>query len=180
MNSQAFENLPALVYVYLNLNYCINEFFIRKSNNTAFERISKSCGFDEFDAIEVPCEKYEDNVISLLHYQICSMKNQTVINATNFIIADPKDEEIAQISFYANNKIEYLPYKIYLQFPSLFDIIATRCAIKQILKENFEKLNRLEAIHLSYNQIQKISKDTFFELPYLQKIYLGEDFNKSR
>lgn len=102
------------------------------------------------------------------------MNGKTAINATNFIIADLRDESIGDIDFSENEKIEYLPYKIFMQLPNLGTYDANECAIKQISKENFEKLSRLRVIELNSNKIQKVSGNTFKGLESLAHIDLSE------
>lgn len=105
------------------------------------------------------------------------MNKRTAINATNFIIADLRDEEVEGIIFDRNVNIEYLPVKIHLQFPNLDIYNASRCSIKQISKENFENLSRLKSIELSGNKIQKISGNTFKGLNSLLHVNLSEFLN---
>lgn len=102
------------------------------------------------------------------------MDTHTAIDAGNFVVADLKDEDVGGIVFEGNKKIEYLPYKIYMQFPNLYAYFAKGAAIKYLTKENFEKLNRLLIIDLAFNNIQKIRADTFSGVPYLENIFLSE------
>lgn len=171
MNTRAFENLSELRTIDFWNNYCIEAAYYGNQTKTlAPQEISKSCGYDEFDTVEVACERFED----MPHSEFCVMKQRTVINATNFIIAELKDEDIEGVDFEGNTNIEYLPYKIYKQFPSLVEYRAQFCSIKQITRENFEKLNRLKYLVLGYNQIEKISSDTFRDLESLLHFTLSE------
>lgn len=169
LNAQIFANLADLQYISLLDNDCIN-FYFDLGLDFAYEVISKSCGYEESVYVEVACEKYP----ILRNQDYCLMTERTAINSTNFIIADMKDEEIEGIVFESNTNIEYLPYKIYMQFPNLDFYNAERCSIQQISKENFEKLSRLRSIVLSHNKIQKISGNTFKGLGNLLYVDLGE------
>lgn len=141
-----------------------------------FAGVSERCGFDELDVVEIACERFKFDHET----ENCIMGNKTVINATNFVIAELRDEGVGGISFDGNKQIEYLPYKIHQQLPNLFKYQASNCSIKQITKENFEKLNRLEKISLSSNQIQKINGNTFERLDKLWAVLLSEFFSYHR
>lgn len=170
LNGQAFRIVPSLEVINLQNNFCINRiFFGKEEKSTAIENISNRCGFEEFDSIEVVCESFKD-----FRREFCDMRQKTIINASNFVIGDLQDEEVEGIFFEGNMNIEYLPYKIYMQFPNLQSYWAKQCAIKQISKENFEKLIRLKEIDLEFNQIQKISGNTFQGLESLTIVDLGE------
>lgn len=173
LNGKAFANLHQLETISLITNFCIWKDFsshVIESWKSAGEVITKNCGFDEFEYVEVACEKFT----SFFELEACWMKKKTSINATNFVVSDMRDEEVGHISFDDNKKIEYLPYKIFMQFPNLFSYFAESCSVKQITKENFEKLNRLKEIWLSHNKIQKIFANTFEGLESLQTVLIGK------
>lgn len=102
------------------------------------------------------------------------MNNNTRINATNFVVAGSKDGRTKGVEFSNNLEVEYLPYKIFMQFPKLLELRAFQCSIKQITKHNFEQLIELEKIVLHGNQIQEISVDTFKGIVNLILIDLSE------
>lgn len=160
--------------VYLLNNYCIDRLF-KDVKTINYEVLSSRCGFDELDSVEVPCERFDDFGKS----EFCVMTKKTKINSTKFVIAELKDEDIEGIIFDKNKNIEYLSHKIYMQFPNLVKYWAHSCSIKEITKENFENLNRLNDLILSSNQIQKVSENTFHGLGNLQKVNLGK-YLKSR
>lgn len=165
LNGKVFANLLQLEIIDLNANYCIDAKFIGEEVKTsASTSISSKCGFDEIDSVEVACERFETSLI-----EICFMTDRAAINANNFVIAELRNDGMQGIIFSNNSKIEYLPYKIHMQFPNLVTYMADRCSIKQITKENFESLNRLERLDLSFNKIQKISGNTFQGLQKLQR-----------
>lgn len=143
-------------------------FFTDNEVRTAQEVISSRCGYDELDSIEIDCETFQDKN----NFEFCIMTERTAINATNFVIADLKDEDVGGIDFNYNKAIEYLPYKIYMQFPNLVTYRAQSCSVKGISKENFEQLNRLKNINLESNRIEKISGNTFKGLEKLLDVNL--------
>lgn len=171
MNGKAFANLPNLERISLLHNFCIDTIFYRDViRTTAHETISSSCGFEEINSVEIFCERFDDFGES----EFCGMDKKTKINASNFVIGELRDEAIEGIDFSENKKIEYLPYKIYMQFPNLVDYRANQCTIKQITKANFENLNRLKYLKLSSNKIQKIFGNTFHGLGNLREVDLSE------
>lgn len=158
----------------MNRGFCIDELFDLWTNKKdVLEVISKKCGFDEMNFVEIICERFVSSSLK----EHCDMTKKTAINAANFVIADLPDEDIKGIDFYDNKKIEYLPYKIYKQLPSLIEYLAYSCSIKQISKENFEKLSSLEVIRLENNRIQKILGNTFKGLERLKKVDLSKFHN---
>lgn len=173
MNGQAFANLHKIKVVDLRNNVCIDRFFVSgdmKERASARRDITKSCGFDESEFVEITCERFNYD----LELEYCVMNKKTLINANNSVVAELTDEEVEGIDFNGNKNIEYLPYKVYKQFPNLVEYYAPSCSIKQIAKVNFEKLTRLKFIHLSDNKIQKIAANTFGGLESLNELNLGE------
>lgn len=171
MNGQAFANLPNLKELFLFYNYCIHEtFFGDGFLKRASAKISSHCGFEEFVTKTVACESYR--IYDVFVY--CVMNRKTVIAASSVAVDDLRDEEVEGIIFHDNKKVEFLPYKIYVQLPNLIHYWAARCSIKHITNQNFEKLNRLKTIDLASNQIQKLSGNTFQGLGNLQNIDLSE------
>lgn len=152
----------------LTRNYCIDEHFSAVSGKD-YEVISNKCGFDEIDSVEIACERFAD----ILGSEYCIMDKKTEINASNFVVGDLRDEGVAGINFEFNTAIEYLPYKIHMQLPNLVNYVANHCSVKQITKENFEKLTRLKYILLLSNQIQKIPGNTFKGLEGLVSVDLS-------
>lgn len=148
--------------------------FNERDRKTATQDISNSCGYEEIDLIEIACEAF--NFDLAFDQEKCIMNKRTAINDTNFVISDLEDEDITGIEFDSNKKIEYLPYKIYMQFPNMISYSADSCSIKQISKYNFEKLHRLNTILLESNKIQKISGNTFKGLTSLIFINLSKFF----
>lgn len=176
LNGQAFEHLPNLIATILVHNYCIDKILYGSDfRKFASQAITKSCGFKEIESQEVVCEKYADySHFFTLPLDVCLMNGTTAIDDNNFVIGDLKDVEVEGIDFSKNKRIEYLPYKIHLQFPNLMFYEASSCSIKQVTKQNFEQLIRLKRIDLSFNKIQKLSGNTFNGLANLLRIFLCE------
>lgn len=174
LNGKAFENLKNLEIIGLKWNICSDHGFSLTHNYltvaNAPEIVTRQCGFEEFESKEVSCERYRDFDL----YESCFLDTSTTIDSDNFVIADLKDEEVGAVIFNGNKKIEYLVLQIYKQFPNLYLYLAKECAIKQISKENFEKLNRLTVLNLAHNNIQKVRADTFNGVPNLSYIMLSE------
>lgn len=173
VNGEAFAKLPWLQILDLGHNYCIAGVFEDEYVPEIVEVISNNCGYEKFDTVEIYCERFSDD----LGIEFCFMDEKTVINATNFVVGDPKDDDVGGIKFDENKNMEYLPYNIYMQLPNLVIYQASKCSIKGISKKNFEKLSRLKAIDLSFNQIQKISGNTLRGLESLTRFELSELFN---
>lgn len=174
VNGQAFEKLKNLELIGFMFNDCIDQGFSSTRNyaniQIAAKIVSGHCGYDEIETKEVACEKYRDEN----RYETCYMNAHTIIDSANFSVAGLRDEDVGGLNFEGNKKIGYLPVYLYKQFPNLYVYFAKSCAIKEITKENFEKLKRLFVLDLSYNNIQKIRADTFNGLTILGKIYLSE------
>lgn len=170
MNGKAFANLPKLKIIQIE-SYCIEEWYSGKDiKKTGLEQISSSCGFDEFDFEEILCERFDDFELD----EYCVMTGKTAINTTNFVIAEVRDEEVQGIDFDENERIEYLPYKIYKQLPNIARYTAKKCSIIEITKENFEKLNKFRMVLLDANRIRKIFGNTFEGLKSLSFVNLGK------
>lgn len=101
------------------------------------------------------------------------MNEKTAINSTSFVVADLKDVDVEGMIFEGNSNIEYLPSRLFLQFPNLLIYKAAECSVNEINKENFEELTRLKVIDLSFNRIRKISGNTFLELESLLFVNLS-------
>lgn len=119
---------------------------------------------------QVSCEK-----IGLLYDygpKTCFLQ-EAVIDFQDFFIASEQDSTIKNLEFYFNQKIKFLPISVYKNFPSLMMISANYCSIKVVVKENFEKLGKLERLYLSGNNIEDIATNTFEDLKSLEYLYLS-------
>lgn len=102
------------------------------------------------------------------------MTKTTSINSHEFSFESLKHENVTGLSFEGNKKIVYLPIKLYENFPNLFGIDASNCAIKKIANDNFRGLKFLKQLWLRGNAIEIISSDTFENLQQLEYLSLGE------
>lgn len=146
--------------------------------------ISKKCGFTESSTgkNQISC-LIDDCVVEKKHFLLptstvstvcCSFGISSVINSTDFIISDRRHDDVVEVNFNQNPKIEFLPVSIFLKFSNVQFYKADRCAIREISKRNFEHLIRLEDLNLAFNRIQTIKHDTFEGLSNLKKIMLSE------
>lgn len=82
--------------------------------------------------------------------------------------------DVCGISFDWNQKVKFLPVKVYKKFPNLAIYSAVGASITEISASNFEKLSSLEVLNLYNNQIKSIPDDCFQGLTKLYKINLGK------
>jgi Leucine-rich repeat (LRR) protein len=94
------------------------------------------------------------------------------IDSKHFVLANGRNESINGLSFPANKKVEFLPTKIANVFPNLEAFSAYACSIREISKENFVGLSKLEFLDLHYNQIKTIRSGTFEGLSSLKAVHL--------
>lgn len=119
---------------------------------------------------QVECEK-----IGLLYNygpKTCYMQEAT-IDSPGHLIKHQKDLTIKNLEFYFNRKIRFLPIKVHEKLPNLMMISANYCSIKKIAKENFEKLNKLERLYLSGNQLEEIQPNCFEDSTQLEYLHLS-------
>lgn len=172
MNGDLFKRLPNLKTVNLVSNECINKKFAEYRLQSLVRVVSNKCGFIETETSdnEVRCTAIEScNELD----RCCRMTSP--INASDFSIADRKDEAVKGIYFMENSEIEFLPIFVYQKFPNLQGYAAYNCSIREISKKNFERLTRLVNIFLRGNKLEKIPSDTFDGLINLEIINLGTD-----
>lgn len=115
--------------------------------------------------------------------------DKTAINSTDFLITSDVDDSVGELSSLENRNLEYLPtnhgqeqnrlYSILAhatnigeKFPNLLKLIAGYCSIKQVSRDNFKGLSKLQELHLYENQIEKIDDNTFEFIPAVETIWL--------
>lgn len=171
MRGWAFDNLPALQEVNLESNLCIDQEFKKEEEIREISKtVNATCGVDKTET-QISCEYTHQTPESLI---FCFMGGFTAIKDIGYTISDPFDDMVGTINFNNNRKIEFLPILLHSKFPNLQDIFADNCAIREISKENFEKLHHLETISLPRNQIYVVLSDTFEGLASLSSIDLSE------
>lgn len=105
------------------------------------------------------------------------MQDLTVIDAPDFTISTPRDEELEGFNVGQNYKILFLPIQTSEKFPNLIAYAASSCSIRTVRKENFQSLNKLKKISLDDNQIETIESNTFEDLTDLIYIGLSDNIN---
>lgn len=101
----------------------------------------------------------------------CYVAASIAITSTNVTFAK-RDVAVNELYFTNNEKIFYLPVLVYKKFPNLLRLNAINCSVREVRRENFERLNKLFAVNLSKNFIETIADDTFENLSKLQEIDL--------
>lgn len=102
------------------------------------------------------------------------MKAYLIINDIGYTILDPLNTTVKNMDFSDNRKIEFLPTSPCKNFPNLKRYKAARCAIKEIQKRNFEKLQHLLEVYLQENQIYAVLSGTFEHLKNLEVLNLSK------
>lgn len=118
---------------------------------------------------EIDCEKIEINGKA----KTCFMNNRTAIRTTSITFYFGVDDSINAISFSFNPKVDFLPIQVDQKFPNVIEYRAANCALRRVMKANFEGLDKLETLRLSGNRIEKMLSDTFDGLLKLKLINLG-------
>lgn len=175
MTGSVFEDLPALENLRLFSNDCINEAFYKGKVRELPRAVNVSCGIDRTKA-QIACETVKLSLNTLVRRPsaACHMTKYTAIRDVGFVILDPFNETVGHIYMQGNKNVEFLPISVHLTFPKLEDYIADECAIREISKSNFEKLNLLWKIELAGNQIYAVLSDTFEGLSELRSINLSK------
>lgn len=127
-----------------------------------------SCCLNLCEGNEIACDNDECFV------DPCCLVTDTAINASDFTISGPEDENVRLFDSSRNRKMEFLPIFINKKFPNLITYLADRCIIKEITKNNFEHLFHLRVLNLIGNQIETIRSDTFQDLVSLKTLLLGK------
>lgn len=118
----------------------------------------------------VACKKIPKN--SKHAPKTCTVKVTEVIDAEDYQLTANTDALV--LTFDVNFNISFLPIKIQKVFPHLRHIIAYACRITKITSENFEDLNELTDLNLSYNQIKELTAEVFKDLLSLVVLNLSE------
>lgn len=166
MKGSVFDNLPALKNVDLEANLCVNQIFLSEESVRGLSNtVSGAC---DKKGTQIACEEISSQE------KFCKMRNYTIIRDITYTISDPFNEKVETMSFSNNRNIEFLPILLHQTFPNIYIFSASRCAIKEISKGNFENLVQLDSIYLEENEIYAVLKDTFEGLQNLQTLYLSK------
>lgn len=173
MNGRLFKPLSSLKSLSLDSNVCISKKFENATVRRIIEKVNAKCKFDEEESkdLGLVCESVTPFYSS---GEWCFLNGTTVIDKKDEIFHFMLDQSVDGLFFNENKKIEYLPVAVYRSFPNLIEYQANDCSIKEISRKNFEKLYKLNYIRLHFNQIEKITSDTFADLPLLRGIALSE------
>lgn len=102
------------------------------------------------------------------------MQQSTEISSYEVEISTAADENMKGLTFQGNKKVSVLPVKVSEKFPNLVVFDAGGCSLKQVYRENFKNLGKLQQLFMCCNQIEKIEDDTFKDLTSLNMLGLGE------
>lgn len=131
--------------------------------------------FTFIKAKEIVCESvYVGNWSSVNKtLKTCGLKGTTSINKKDVTISN-HDDSVQGMTFSTNKHINFLPVRVYQNFPNLIAYGAENCSIKDVSNDNFKGLTKLRALTLSFNQIKTVPFDTFEDLEGLERLVLCE------
>jgi Leucine rich repeat len=123
---------------------------------------------------EVSCEKLLDidwAIVTVI--KSCFMDKKTSIDSAGTKIAT-KDDSVKGLIFYDNKNLKCLPEDVAKKFQNLLAYNAGSCALKNLMKTNFEGLKSLKLLYLNGNQIETIEIGTFKDLVDLELVWLSK------
>lgn len=206
LNGKIFKNLNQLRDVRLLGNICIDsDFFYKYDIPSLMKTLDRQCAFQEVENfseetfLEAQKSQPKDweafkilmneensggktkkiscvTVYTENSLKTCSMRSVKIINSDDISLSSERDDTIDKLCFSTNKKIKFLTIDVVKSFPNLKTYEATSCSIKTISNRNFEGLNKLSRLWLSYNQIERIASNTFDGLIAL--IYVGLGMRK--
>lgn len=188
MKGSAFENLPKLKHVFVSENKCISRYFyteepfikgLSEHIRDISKTIDENCGIDRkntqiaFEKTPVSQCFLVDNFICIT----CEMTTYTAIKDIGYTILDSPNNATVIMDLRDNRNIEFLPNSPNDKFPNLKKYQASRCAIREVSKRNFENLHQLTLIELQENQIFAVLSDTFEGLKNLKTLDLSKSLS---
>lgn len=81
---------------------------------------------------------------------------------------------ITALTFGWNKKIFFLTVQLAESFPNLVVLHASGCSITSVVKQNFNRLQKLRRLDLDLNKIRKIPNDAFQDLISLEWLQMGK------
>lgn len=176
MNGRVFQSLPSLRSLSLESNVCISQTFENATAQTIVDEVSAKCKFDEEESNDpgLVCE----SILPFNSGEYCFLNGTTVIAQKDKTFHFMLDHSVSGLYFNENKEIEYLPVAVHSTFPNLVEYQANDCSIREISRKNFAKLYKLNYIRLHFNKIEKITSDTFADLPLLRGIALSKIKNQ--
>jgi Leucine-rich repeat (LRR) protein len=126
---------------------------------------------------EVSCETfvYFHWVLPVQKIQTCFMDTTTSVDSPGIKVSS-NDSSIKGLRFYNNKQIQYLPVEVAKKFPNLLVYSVASCSLKNLLKLNFEGLEKLKLLYLNGNQIETIETGTFKDLVDLEVLCLSKKY----
>lgn len=112
------------------------------------------------------------------HSSLCLLSSANTVLDTNDITLNSRKSNIEEIAIPPNPKVKFLPVMLHQTFPNLRTLTAGSCAIRNISRSNFDKLNQLRTVYLRNNTIETIASDTFRDLVRLEVLNLGKKNSK--
>lgn len=135
-----------------------------------------SIGFAILTSIFIKCLATESAKCSFGN-GACYLQNPSVLRSNNIAISSYKNELITRLYIWRNSNVKFLPILVHQTFPNLKQIEAKDGSIQNISRANFDRLNRMEELVLSGNQIETVKRDTFWDLVRLKKLDLGKFYD---
>lgn len=117
------------------------------------------------EAKEIACEKVEG--------QTCEMIMATAIETPDVKISN-RDSSINRLVIRNSPKIFYLPIGVAENFPDLISYFAAAIPIKEISKQNFLGLSKVNSLWMYGTKVEKIPSDTFIDLVALETLYISK------
>lgn len=185
MNGVDFANLPQLVELDLERNVCIDrKFMIDRSSNTFRRRISRNCPSTDATGKQIACKSSigsSEGIEKLFSNRYnrsagcCTLQHKTIIDSPDYTFANNLNYRgLEMLHIFHQRNVEFLPVLVHETFPILKFYRVVSTPIQKVFRKNFEKLNRLEMLHLEQNQIDVIKNDTFEDLVNLKEIFIGD------
>lgn len=107
---------------------------------------------------------------------ICNLQDR--VDSNDITIA-ARRSELINVIFIRSRNTKFLPILLHLTFPNLEGINFQSGSIRNISRNNFDKLNRLTDLILTHHKIETIRSDTFQDLLRLKMLILSKWFHYS-
>lgn len=102
------------------------------------------------------------------------MDKTTKIDSSSTTIAGPRDDSLHGLLLAKNKQITSLSNDVGKKFPELQYYNADDCAVTSLERNNFKGLHKVKGLFLNDNQINSVEKDSFADMPQMEKLGLGE------
>lgn len=132
-------------------------------------------------ANDVQCEVKEKTIpvdtrfkVELRTVVTCVFNDDSEINEPSKL-TNSLNESVTELRMVRNKKIEFLPQDISVPFPNLRIVDAFGCSVKEVTKQSFYGLTKVQKIVLDDNKIEKIVENSFDDLTELNLLYLDNN-----